>query len=89
MYNLLFKPNFSPSGVLYVDEFAVWNNDQSANISSIYNGGTPNDLTSLNPVSWWRMGDADTFPTITDNGSGGNNGTMTNMDAGDIVSDTP
>jgi len=72
-----------------VDEFAVWNNDQSANISSIYNGGTPNDLTSLNPVSWWRMGDADTFPTITDNGSGGNNGTMTNMDAGDIVSDTP
>jgi len=47
------------------------------------------NLTSLNPISWWRMGDGDTYPTITDNGSGGNNGTMTNMDAGDIVSDVP
>jgi hypothetical protein len=47
------------------------------------------DLTSLNPLAWYRNGDGDTYPTITDNGSGGNNGTMTNMDAGDIVTDTP
>ena len=47
------------------------------------------DLTSLNPLAWYRNGDGDTYPTITDNGSGGNNGTMTNMDAGDIVSDVP
>jgi hypothetical protein len=47
------------------------------------------DLTSLNPIAWYRMGDGDTYPTITDNGSGGNNGTMTNMDAGDIVTDVP
>jgi len=47
------------------------------------------DLTSLNPISWYRNGDGDTYSTITDNGSGGNDGTMTNMDAGDIVSDVP
>ena len=47
------------------------------------------DLTSLNPIAWYRNGDGDVYPTITDNGSGGNNGTMTNMDAGDIVSDVP
>ena len=47
------------------------------------------NLTDLNPIAWYRMGDGDTYPTITDNGSGGNDGTMTNMDAGDIVSDVP
>ena len=45
------------------------------------------DLTSLNPIAWYRNGDGDTYPTITDNGSGGNDGTMINMTAGSIVSD--
>jgi len=62
-----------------IDEVAVWNSDQSANASSIYNSGVPNDLTSLSPLSWWRCGDGDTAPTLLDNGSGGNNGTMTNF----------
>jgi hypothetical protein len=47
------------------------------------------DLTSLNPLAWYRNGDGDTYPTITDNGSGGNSGTMTNMDAGDIENSVP
>jgi len=62
-----------------LDEIAFWNSDQSSNVSTIYNGGVPNDLSSLSPVSWWRCGDGDTAPTLTDNGSGGNNGTMTNF----------
>jgi len=62
-----------------IDEVAVWNSDQSSNASTIYNSGTPNDISSLSPVSWWRCGDADTSPTLTDNGSGGNDGTMTNF----------
>ena len=62
-----------------LDEVAVWNSDQSANVSSIYNSGVPNDISSLSPLSWWRCGDGDTAPTLTDNGSGGNNGTMTNF----------
>jgi hypothetical protein len=72
-----------------IDEVAIWNNDQSANASSIYNSGTPLSLSSYSPLAWYRMGDGDTFPTLTDNGSGGNNGTMTNMVSGDIVTDTP
>ena len=47
------------------------------------------DLTSLNPYSWYRNGDGDTYPTITDNGSGGNDGTMINMSAIDIVLEVP
>lgn len=31
----------------------------------------------------------DTYPTATDHGTGGNDGTMTNMDAGDITDDVP
>ena len=64
-----------------LDEVAVFNTAlSSTNVSSIYNSGVPNDISSLNPVGWWRMGDNDggTGTTITDQGSGGNNGTLTN-----------
>ena len=62
-----------------IDEVAVWNSDQSANINSIYSATGPQDLSSLSPVSWWRCGDGDTSPTLTDNGSESNNGTMENF----------
>lgn len=62
-----------------VDELAFFNSDQSANISTIWNGGTPNDISSLSPSIWYRCGDGDTSPTLTDNGSRGDNGTMTNF----------
>ncbi len=62
----------------YIDEVAIWSSDQSANASDI--GGTiPTDLSTYNPLGWWRCGDGDTAPTLTDNGSGGNDGTMTNF----------
>jgi hypothetical protein len=49
-------------------------------ITAMYNSGTPNDISSLNPVGWYRNGDNDggTGTTITDQGSAGNNGTLTN-----------
>ena len=73
-----------------IDEVAVFNSELSAsNVTSIYNSGSPADLTSFSPVSWWRNGDSDTYPTLNDNGSGSNNGTMTNMTSGDIVTDVP
>ena len=72
-----------------LDEVAVWNSDQSGNIGSIYSASGALDLSSLSPLAWWRNGDGDTYPTINDNGSGGNNGTMTNMVSGDIVTDVP
>ena len=67
-----------------IDEVAIWNNDQYSNISTIYNSGVPTDLSSLSPISWWRMGDGDTWGgsswTLTDNGSSGNDATSVNMD---------
>ena len=68
-----------------LDEAAVWDSALTApNVAAIYNGGTPVDLgedgLDLSPVGWWRMGDNDggTGTTITDQGSGGNNGTLVN-----------
>jgi len=72
-----------------VDEVAIWDSDQSANAIEIYNKGRPTDLTSYSPLHWWRMGDGDTLRTLTDNGSGSIDLTMTNMDSGDIVEDVP
>ena len=67
-----------------MDEVAVFNSELSASdVTTIYNNGVPNDISALNPVSWWRMGDNATWNgsnwTLTDQGSGGNNGTSTNM----------
>ena len=75
-----------------VDELALWNSDQTSNVSDIYNSGTPHDLSDLTtpPSHWWRMGDGDTFPTLSDSGSVGNTDlTMTNMTVADIVSNVP
>ena len=41
----------------HIDEVAFFNTDQSANISAIYNSGTPTDLSSYSPLGWFRMGD--------------------------------
>ena len=63
-----------------IDEVSLFNTELSqSDITTIYNSGTPNNIASLSPLSWWRCGDGDTAPTLTDNGSGGNDGTMTNF----------
>ena len=64
-----------------IDEVAVWNSElTSSQVTTLYNSGVPGDITSLSPLGWWRMGDNDsgTGTTITDQGSGSNNGTLTN-----------
>jgi len=75
-----------------IDEFAIWDSDQSGNISDIYNSATPFDLMTLSPQPkhWWRMGDGDTFANLLDSGSGGNCVfIMNNMTSADIVNDVP
>ena len=65
----------------YIDEVSVFNSALSASdITEMYSTGVPVDLTSLTPVGWWRMGDNDsgTGTTVTDQGSGSNNGTLIN-----------
>lgn len=70
-----------------IDEVAIF--DSVVDVASVYNSGTPDSLTSLSPLLWYRNGDGDTYPTLTDNGSGGNDGTMINMESGDFVNDVP
>jgi len=75
-----------------VDELAVFDSDQSANVSGIYNSGVPFDMSTLTPEPkhWWRMGDGDTYPNLVDSGTEGNCVfVMNNMTVADIVSDVP
>ena len=63
-----------------LDEVALFNTNLSASdVTAIYNSGVPASLSSYSSlVSWWRCGDGDTAPTLTDN-KGSNDGTMTNF----------
>ena len=69
----------------FIDEVGFFNDDQSANISTIYGTGIPNDLSLYSPISWYRMGEAANYSggqwTLTDQGSGGNDGTSLNIPA--------
>ena len=62
-------------------------------ISSFWNSGTPTDLSGESDLlGYWRNGDTagtSVYPTIEDYSSNSNDGTMTNMDSGDIVTDVP
>lgn len=81
-----------------LDEIGVWKDtvlDADA-VAALYNSGAPIDLSSDSGNydnsgdldHWWRMGDGDTFATVTDN-EGSTNLTMTNMGSEDIVEDVP
>ena len=63
-----------------VDEVAVFSRELTADeVSSIYALNMAN-LAPLSPLAWWRMGDNDSGSgsTVTDQGSGGNNGSLEN-----------
>lgn len=75
-----------------IDEFAIWDSNQSSNISSIYNSGSTFDLSTLTaePKHWWRMGDGDSYPYLQDNGTEASCiFQMYNMTSANIVTDTP
>ena len=77
-----------------IDEVSIFDSVKSSGeITSIYNSGTPTDLSGESGlVGYWRNGDPNgtaAFPTITDDSSNSNDGTMTNMASGDIVTDVP
>ena len=84
-----------------IDEGSVWNKAlTSAELLSVYNGGVPINLlsntgdyvSSGDLQGWWRMGDPNgtsAYPTITDDSTNTNNGTMTNMTSADIETVVP
>jgi len=66
------RGNIEYSGL--IDNVSFFSSDQSSNISTIYNGGVPGDLTSLSPSGWWRFNEG-SGTTATDS-AGSNNGTI-------------
>jgi hypothetical protein len=77
-----------------IDEISIFSSALSAvEIAAIYNSGAPTDLSEESDlIGYWRNGDPDgtsEYPTISDDSTNSNDGTMTNMASGDIVEDVP
>jgi len=73
----------SSVGTSNLSNWTLFNSDLTGSISTLYNGGTPADVSSLNPVSWYKCDSTNvTFPsppgtsmTFTDSSSNSNNAT--------------
>ena len=63
----------------------------SAQITTIYNNGTPSDISSLSPVSWWKLNAEDVFvyPNwVIRDSAGTNNGASVGMTSANLVQST-
>ena len=65
-----------------LSNFSFWNTNiiNATNIATIWNNGTPGDISSLSPYLWWKINNtasASSTDGLYDNGSGGNNGALT------------
>ena len=79
-----------------IDEVSLFNVELTdAQITTLYNEGFPNTVAAdTGLIGWWRMGDGTltgdpiaTFPTIPDDSSNNNSGTMSNMTSTDFEAD--
>jgi hypothetical protein len=68
-----------------IDEVSYFNSVLTAgNVATIYGSAIPTSLTPLSPLGWWRMGEEAVYTTLwtlTDQGSGGNDGTSSTLPA--------
>tara|TARA_R100001443_G_scaffold13910_1_gene23818 strand:- start:78 stop:1388 length:1311 start_codon:yes stop_codon:yes gene_type:complete len=61
-----------------IDEFAIWSSALTAsNVTTLYNSGVPNDISSLSPVLWYRFEEG-SGTSVADSGSGSLTGTLVN-----------
>jgi len=71
------------------DEATIYDEVKDAAFAAaLYGAGSPTDRTGDGNVSWYRMGDGDSSPTINDN-TGTDDLTMINMSNANFVNDTP
>ncbi len=78
----------------FIDETALWNSALTqAQVNQIYNNGYPNDITSLSPSNWWRLGEdayfVNNFVTIPNQVTGGQTGTGSGTQTAILVGDAP
>ena len=79
------KTNGNNPFIGYISNVAAYNSTLThSQVSTLYNNGTPETAISFSPVSWWKLDTGGS--TITDYGSGGNNGTN-NGPATQVTSD--
>jgi hypothetical protein len=80
------KPDGSFATNALIDQVAAWNTN-TITPSDIYNGGNPPNLVTLNPTSYWKMGENATFVyNVNPDGTwiipdevGSNDGTSNNL----------
>lgn len=76
-----------------IDETSIFNTALTqTQVTEIYNGGIANDISNLNPLSYWRSEFANwdgSNWTMIDQGSGANNGTSQSMPLTSRTSDVP
>lgn len=71
----------------YIDELAIWQSNQSANVAAIYNAGVTHDMTLLSapPLHYWKLGD----DGYVDSGSSANKLDGTAFNSPTISTDVP
>ena len=86
-----------PSNPLYywdgeLSNISVFNTGlSSTDVQTLYNNGKPGDISSLNPVGWWKLDDTATFNsgtsvwTIPDDSTNSNNGASVGMTSSSLV----
>jgi len=84
MYVGRFSNTYLDNG--HVDQLVIWGSDKSADISSLYNSGTPQNLDWSNPAHYYEFGDS--IVTATDR-DGNANLSGFNLNTNDMVTDTP
>ena len=72
----------------YINQIAIWNSDQSANTSTIYNSGVTQDLSLLSSAPQHYYEVESSVTTVSDV-EGSSNLTGYNFVASDLVTDTP
>ena len=85
-HNLLIGTAYNPANGIdgKISNTAIYNSAlSSSQVSTLYNSGQPESAISFSPVGWWKLDTGGS--TITDYGSGGNNGA--NNGAAQVTSD--
>ena len=91
----IFDVSWSNMSMAFIDDIGIWDSDQSANISTFHNSGTPLNLGAYSPALYYRFGDVPTditaYPLLTDEGSTGSAGILTAYTGtvADYQTDTP
>ena len=75
-----------------LDEISIYDEvlDQTQ-VNSLYNSGTPVSVEGVSDylLGWWKMGDGDTHPTLSDSSGNGYDMGMKNMESEDMQEDVP